>query len=1221
MKKSEEEIKRVFRKYKDAKGEKKSEIMNKLLSMLEESSLDNLQKILPDIKSSVDSEFSVEITKIYEGKMLEDIEKFKTKNQKESIFTNQYLFKLFELFNKVILCTSQKIIKKKYIKMNLDRAETLFNDVVIINDLKKLDKEHSIRKELVQIKKNLQEINATKEEILYIISIIDSCNDSFRYQNALLLFEKKQYFDCLKELKSINKENYKELNVEELENKCNLMIGKKFEEEGNLEKAKDYYSLVKYNEAEVIRIKMIILKNKIDEADKNKDFDKVINLFLDMSNLRNDKNFPNSAEEYYSSVFEKFYKNLILLVIKAIEENEEKSNRLIQLKLEEIIEKVKNGDNIIKINITDLINIFNEIIKCKGKNEIYNLIKKKYEKELSDMAQRVYIQILINSLMDINEKDNYIKIIDFIIEYLNKNYFFSQDNIYKLRNIFKEFNKQFLIKTSEMYKLIIVKGLDYSLEILQIIGNIIIKLIISKSKKNLEYSNEDYNLIIKNLFQSFEWLIKEQTFDLSNIVKIYEKIIQLEKNNKELIYVFFSGLIFINKKKYEITINVLEIMLNYAIKNEGNDKLLELIIDQLIIGKNPKRFDLIPKLLDTTLNFYPSKEDNLFSTLIELEIPYEFYEKSEFIESVENYLKYKVYYNENLYKFLRLIPLSARTDFIEEKLELFTNLEVNPRDDDEINLMKLIQINSSKKEEEKNLTKLISNHRNKILQEIEQEANSGIKINYCLLNQIEKNLEIKGMFDILYKVLTFQKDMISLLYIDKISKYFSSSNYKLFDLIIENNCKLFNNSNLENIAAKLGEDDENQNKLVYLFFDKLSKSGNIPIYINDILNTYKEIKKNKDVQYSCEETTISELIDKYYKLPLVPKYTQKTFSIILNQFFGISKGNMTKIIIKLFKLILKNGIDIGEKNFSFCINKINENELIKQFGILLSSAKIPKEYKTIIYQKFLISLIQSNEEEQFQMINEIKYFIDNEELPINLLSSLINILENVDENDLKKSSIKGLIYRELLFIMGILFSLNEKPLVSRLIKTFCQLEEYKLIQRETSKAKLKTEEIFYIYSNYIYMNRNDDINVNCEYFLNLPRNFLIKEINSSLKETKLINTFSQNLKYYEEFNGFGSFSPVRDHFLRQLIYQKEIKPNSFGNILVSKCLESKKYWKYKGELKDGKKWGIGTIYYNNGDILYGNFVNDMINGEGILINKEHPRGIRKVWKDGIVEEK
>ena len=1175
-----------------------------------------MRKIIPYIKSYQDVELNVEMNEIYEDKMLLNIEKFKTNNIKENIIPNTYLNKLKELYNKAILCTTQEKVRKKYIRNNLDRAEYLISSLLSFNGL---NKEININKELVAIKKNIQEINGTNEEIIYIDSIIETCNNFFIFQKALLLYNEKQYFNSLEKLKLIKNCNDKELfHVEELENKCYLLIGKNFEEEGNLEKAEEYYTLIKNNKSEVIRIKIIILKNKIQEADKNKEYDKVINLFIDLSILKNDGNKPITSEDYYLSVLELFYQNLILLILKSIEENESKNNTVIEEKLKEIIKKINDNDNIVKKNINDLLNLFKEQLLLKDKKAIYKLIEKNINNDLSDMTQRVYIQFLINVLMDINEEDNKIKTIDYIIIYVKKNYYLSQDNIIKLRAILKEFNKTLLIKLSELFLLIIRKGLDYSKETIQIIGNIIIKLIILKSKKNLEYSEVDYNIIIKHLFQSFEILINQQTFDSSNIVKIYEKIILLEVNNKELLYVFFSGLIIINQKKYEIPINILNIILNYSIKNEGNDKLMELIIDQLKIGQNPRRFDLIPKLMDAIIDYYQNIEDYLFKTLIILEIPYDFYSKKEFIKGVENYLKKKICYNANLYKFLRLIPLSVRTDYIEEKFEMLDKIEYNQSEDEEIDLMKLIQ----RKQEKKDLTNLVSNYRKKKLNECEKYAVSGIKIKISHLKNIENNLEIKGIFDILYKILLSQKDMISSLNLYTISRYFSNENYQLFDLILENNSELFKISSLRNIVEKLSEDNERQNKCIFHFFQKLNKKRKIPDSINEILDIYRKIQNNEIVLKSSEENSLYLFIKTLYKLPKVPKNVENTFSLNLAQFFEKQKDYKTvnKMIMYIFNLILKNSIDIGDKNFKFCINNIHESLLLKKLSLLLSSKKISKDHKNIIFSKLLENLIKSREEKQFQFINEMKYFNDNEEITEQILSFIISLLEMVDENELDKSSIKGKLYREILYVIGNMLSLDNNREYSKIIKLFSGFEKYKFILKETSRTKLKPEEIFYIYSTYVYMNEYNNANQNCLYFLKLPRNFLIKQINRSLKETSKIKTFSSNLKYFEDFNKFDEFSPIRDHFLRQLIYQKEIPHENFGNILVSKCMDNETIWKYKGDLIDGKKWGLGVVYYNNGDIYYGNFVNDKKDGEGIFINKSYPRGKKQIWKEGVLEE-
>ena len=47
---------------------------------------------------------------------------------------------------------------------------------------------------------------------------------------------------------------------------------------------------------------------------------------------------------------------------------------------------------------------------------------------------------------------------------------------------------------------------------------------------------------------------------------------------------------------------------------------------------------------------------------------------------------------------------------------------------------------------------------------------------------------------------------------------------------------------------------------------------------------------------------------------------------------------------------------------------------------------------------------------------------------------------------------------------------------------------------------------------------------------------------------------------------------------------------------------------YEGDIKAGKKWGIGSYWYENGDFYYGNWENDKPHGEGIFYfaEKEDP---------------
>ena len=70
----------------------------------------------------------------------------------------------------------------------------------------------------------------------------------------------------------------------------------------------------------------------------------------------------------------------------------------------------------------------------------------------------------------------------------------------------------------------------------------------------------------------------------------------------------------------------------------------------------------------------------------------------------------------------------------------------------------------------------------------------------------------------------------------------------------------------------------------------------------------------------------------------------------------------------------------------------------------------------------------------------------------------------------------------------------------------------------------------------------------------------------------------------------------------------------YGTQSLRKGIVYKKYIdgsEFKGQVKNGKKNGVGVYYYYTGDKFCGNWVNDEPNGEGLLLyeNMERYEGI------------
>ena len=132
-------------------------------------------------------------------------------------------------------------------------------------------------------------------------------------------------------------------------------------------------------------------------------------------------------------------------------------------------------------------------------------------------------------------------------------------------------------------------------------------------------------------------------------------------------------------------------------------------------------------------------------------------------------------------------------------------------------------------------------------------------------------------------------------------------------------------------------------------------------------------------------------------------------------------------------------------------------------------------------------------------------------------------------------------------------------------------------------------------------------------------------------------TFANNFYYIgewekDEMNGFGSlFSeenfPIYEGFwhkgsfkgvgvLRNINSENmkdcfEINYNDFNNI-------NERWVKYEGEFMDDLMDGKGKIEFKNGDLFYGNFFKNKIEGKGIYIKKENGEHVNGEWRENVL---
>ena len=66
-------------------------------------------------------------------------------------------------------------------------------------------------------------------------------------------------------------------------------------------------------------------------------------------------------------------------------------------------------------------------------------------------------------------------------------------------------------------------------------------------------------------------------------------------------------------------------------------------------------------------------------------------------------------------------------------------------------------------------------------------------------------------------------------------------------------------------------------------------------------------------------------------------------------------------------------------------------------------------------------------------------------------------------------------------------------------------------------------------------------------------------------------------------------------------------------------IEEKTWLKYEGDFVEEKWNGIGKLYFTNGDMFYGEFKNNMLNGKGTFYKLEYTT-LTGVWKENCLVE-
>ena len=260
--------------------------------------------------------------------------------------------------------------------------------------------------------------------------------------------------------------------------------------------------------------------------------------------------------------------------------------------------------------------------------------------------------------------------------------------------------------------------------------------------------------------------------------------------------------------------------------------------------------------------------------------------------------------------------------------------------------------------------------------------------------------------------------------------------------------------------------------------------------------------------------------------------------------------------------------------------------------------KIKFFLKKITFDKIIESLNNNDNEIKFEIIKQMKYFIDWEIMPSDLLKILYN---NITKNE---NGTFTEISKEIIYIFGIIcsnFELNKIP--KEYFEDIRQTELYNLIKKELPKTK--ENNIFYIYSLLIFYGKTA---IEAKSYYKFPRDIIIKNIKDRLKN------------YFERYHKFEIFSPKRDKYIRKILFNKKININDISKILIGKCTEEDRIEKIEGDIINGKIFGFGKMYYTNGDYYIGYFLNNIKEGEGEFFENDNPIGNKQIWKEGKLSE-
>ena len=1117
-----EEAKKRFIKYqnelkKNSSRDKRHEMVDILMELLEPETKNNLKNYINNLVSA--DKIYLIFKEIYEEKLIKSCD-FEIKELSKEKEIKEYIEKTEKIFGMIGLVSKVSVINERLSNLYFKLVDIKFQNLSKNRNLKEIEEIIELQEKSLQYIKNTinneQRVECEKflEELLnikYQLIGVDKMNER-KYDEALEFFKK------------VTKEDEEVLGCIE---KCYEEIMLENEKSHNFEKALEALEHLHNNQYRIkqkkVELNMKLLYQKIQNKLKEKNYASVIDLYYDLLEFKLDEGLD---EKYFEQDFEKytelFISNLISITFDSYKEN--KLSELVK-KLEEKSSKFKKEK--VLFYLKDLLNNLSQIQKDKNILSLDNIINNLLSQiQLSEIKQRIFLIFLVEYYLNKENKQKILETlnnskIDFI--YLTSE---GKSILYNLLKAEDMNNTDMIFLISKIIYKITIKEVEPSKTLYQIVG-----LKIQKSYKHkASHANLSFYDSVKELMKIFQNIILKSNYGLKDAIVIYTNLLfGLEQLRKEAI----KGLVaFVQYRDNEILANdIIYFFIDYILsKNEEINNLLETVLQQIKLQKNIEKGILL--LLLKLLIFYKrekndiSSQEKIIKLLIEENIDKKLLIDFQVIKNINEYLKLGK--NSGLiFEFIYIhnkIPEEHRTFDMNEAYNKYLDKKANKEGNQKKEEVKLVPYQII------NILKLSNTINEENQSQIEDILNDADTAKYYL-NRLKSS-------ENLYKTMNLKK----------VSSHFYKHNFEIFEFVCERK-KEWPEKALLNLLNGFYKEDTNENAL---FIEETFKIFRlIKEYQKDLPEI---IKKNLEIEEKLSKPSYYKLENEDFRIyeEMIKDFIDlHGFSIrhkkFIAQFNKFSFNINHNIYANFLNLIADKNFDIGKNIFIKSINRVKLDFFINKYPKIISNTLINTSYKSYVIRRLDKELNnQINSKEQItQLIVHIKYFIDWIILPPKVINTFYTILKkNFDDVNIKK---------ELIFSFGNYFSTKKGEQKEFFNKVKDLIINEPIYQKLISKKfdKYSEEELFYIYSNAQYYDKDDfsnpddlPINVIAKYICEHQHFYEYEEIVEKIKN------FSKRLE-------LPKFSTERDLSLRQLFLSQEPKLLDYLEIIDKGFLKQK----------------------------------------------------------------